>query len=200
MRGPAVRPWPLLRASVFTLVAVCLAAAGHVLGGGSSPDPFAVAVAVAVAGGPAAFLARRGRGFASIGVSLSVIQVLLHAVFMTAERADGVMMVGHGMAGMSPSPGGTAMTTAMSSGVWGSSPSSMVAGHGLAVALSALLLARGERVLLALWHVLCPSTPRPVLLGFVWAALRSLVTVWALPGWALDDVRRRGPPLTANAS
>jgi hypothetical protein len=200
MRGPGERRWPLLRASVFTLVAVCVAAAGHVVGGGGSPDLFTVSVAYVVTAAPAGFLARRDRGFASIAASLSVIQVLLHAVFMTGERAHGVLMIGPGMAGMHSSSGGSVMTAAMGPGVWGSSPTAMLAGHGLAVVLSALLMARGERVLRALWHLVWPSTPRPVLLGFVWAVPRPLVSVGARPGWALDHVRRRGPPWTGRTA
>ena len=200
MRGPGDRRWPLLRASVFTLVAVCLAAAGHVVGGGGPPDLFAVGVAFVVAAAPAGFLAWRDRGFVSIATSLSVLQVLLHAAFMTAVRAHALLMVGHGMAGTHSSSGGSVMAAAMGSGVCGSSLPAMVAGHGLAVVLSALLMARGESVLRALWHLLWPSTPRPVLLGFVWVVPRPLVSARARPGWALDGVRRRGPPLTGHAA
>ena len=77
LRGPLHH----FRAALVTAVAVSLAAAGHVLGGGQLPDIGTVAMTAAVLLAPAAWLARRQLSFAVLFALLGAGQLALHMAF-----------------------------------------------------------------------------------------------------------------------
>ncbi|WP_353710996.1 YcnI family protein [Arthrobacter sp. K5] len=70
-------PLRLFRAALVTSLAVSLAVAGHVLGGGQLPDTVTLAVTAALLLAPAAWLARRQLSFAALFGVLGAGQVTL---------------------------------------------------------------------------------------------------------------------------
>jgi len=125
-----------LRLAAFGLAATSLAVGAHLAGGGTPPAAAATALVgllCAVAGG---MLARRRRGLLDILVVLAAVQVAAHEVLAAAAAGapGGVPM--DGMTGMSVD----GMPTDHASG-----PLMLVA-HAVAVSVTAILLARGERL------------------------------------------------------
>ncbi|MFD0660405.1 MFS transporter [Thermocatellispora tengchongensis] len=194
-----------MRAAVFSVVCVVLAALGHVVAGGSGPAPWAV-----VAGGlgvlaVAAGMAGRERSAAVISVSLAGAQLVLHELFAfgsPAEEDISLVLHLHGeSAGLGESLG-------------------MLIAHMTATLLTGLWLARGEA---ALWATLRRLGASPVVRRLRAAVVRrlrrALALLWeaeggaARPAWAVLDGRspafapaeallrhsviRRGPPLPA---
>jgi len=206
------------RATVLATTALALAAAAHVVGGGTLPSlPVLALVIVPLAWGAVALTARPLGPVALTG-ALAASQLVLHETLMVLSAptcAPGLTAPASSMASMAGMPGhhlavsatGACAAQAMQ-GMTGTSVLTggvaMLLAHGVATALTALLLARGERALswllklvMALRHGvrhLVAVEVAPVLLTGVRAA-------WALDHpWlramdpCSDRVGRRAPP------
>jgi hypothetical protein len=209
---PALGALRGVRAAMFALAAMVLAAAAHVAGGGALPSAPALAlVAVPLAWGAVA-LTGRPRGRLALLVALGVAQLALHEAFMALA---GPSCVGPTAASMTGMPGSHGMTgvwltcgvpgmahTAQMTGVAGMAAAPavlMLVGHAAATVATAALLAYGDRLLAALpglllghltrWAAaaLVPALPRPVRRP----RPGSVRTPDELVG---GTVRRRGPP------
>jgi len=185
----------VLRLSVFSVIATVLALGSHVLAGGAPPALPATAVAVLLTLVTAAGLARRARGAIGLGVPLAALQLVLHEIFMSAAGP----VTGSITAATSASVAGPPAGHVHDNG--GAGSVAMLLAHGAAVLVTALLLARGERLLGLLLDWLrpvpapcaVPDPPpffrvpgRPVVAAAV--ALRPAVLLAAAPAV------RRGPP------
>ncbi len=176
----------MLRSSAFAVVAAALAGLGHVIGGGGPPD---AAVLVVGAGGVALIctgLTRRRRSVAGIAGLLIACQLAFHLLFSLSP---------HLMASGPTASSGLAA----SSGLLPTAPLRMLAVHGIATALSALTLAKGEKSLFELFAVLRRAVRVVLLPGAVglppqWAA--AVAYAWPHPSGALLSTSpRRGPPV-----
>jgi hypothetical protein len=175
----------VLRLYVFSVIATVLALGSHVLAGGAPPELPVTAVAVLLTLVTAAGLSRRARGPIGLGLPLAALQLVLHEIFMSAAGQP----AGH-PAGHLHDAGGASIA--------------MVSAHAAAVLVTALLLARGERLLDLVLGWLRPvpapavgqdpppsfrSPGRPVVAAAV--ALRPALLLAAAPAV------RRGPPARA---
>jgi hypothetical protein len=217
LRGPLQGSLRAARAGVFGTAAVSLAALAHLAGGGAVPSlPVLALLAVPVAW-VAVALTRRSRGPVALGAALLVTQALLHESLMAlsgmacAPLADGTAngsLAGmSAMAGMAGMPAGAVMTCTGTPSVAAALPgTAMSVAHLAATAASALLLARGERLLVSvmalLLHVAAAvRLPRQLRAGRPAAATARIHTAaWVpSPSPVLHHVRRRGPPSLATA-
>jgi len=124
-----------LRAAVFAVVCVLLAALGHVMMSGSQVPPWALAAGAAVTGAAGWCLAGRERGLPLITAVVVAAQTLLHSAFSRAQSASWAPgSTGHDMPSMD-----------MGHATGGTSASGMLAAHLLAALLCGLWLAHGER-------------------------------------------------------
>lgn len=190
--GPTSLRWRVLRSSAFAVVAAALAGLGHVIGGSGPPD---AAVLVVGAGGVALIctgLTRRRRSVAGIAGLLIACQLAFHLLFSLSPH---LMASGPtASSGLAASSGLTA-----SSGLLPTAPLRMLAVHGIATALSALTLAKGEKSLFKLFAVLRRAVRVVLLPGAVglppqWAA--AVAYAWPHPSGALLSTSpRRGPPV-----
>lgn len=171
-----------LRLAVFSIAATVLALGAHVLGGGEPPALLTTGAAVLLPAAAAVALSRRRRRLVEIVVVLGAVQLLLHEIFAAGPSA-GPGHSGHvGHVGHSPHP-------------W------MPVTHVLAVLLTGLLLAHGERVLglLLTWWRSVPTVWRAHVVPVVVARRPVLpVAVRVRPAppslRACAPVVRRGPP------
>lgn len=219
LRGPL----RLFRAALVTSLAVSLAVAGHVLGGGQLPAVAALAGSAAVLLAPAAWLARRQLSFATLFGVLGAGQLMLHTAFTALSPGASCLpqlplsrsphfqlpltqlpLFQLPLAGSLPHSGhaGLSCSAAMESmpvGDGGDSPA-MLAGHLLATVATAWLLRSGEA---ALWQLLAwlrpvVRLPRPA--GFTPATRRPRAWPTVFVAAHRRNLRHdtlRGPPLTA---
>ncbi|WP_431895441.1 MFS transporter [Nonomuraea sp. bgisy101] len=176
----ATMPLRALRAAAFAAVSVLLGIVAHTFAGGSVSTP-AVLLALLLAFLPAQALAGRERSLATILLTLTASQAVLHVLFSRAHSVEPVAVAhGHGQSGLVPGLG-------------------MLVMHGWAVGLTALWLSHGEA---ALWALLRRLAVRLLfaLLVFVDPASRTVILApaerpvilrWILLG---HDMGRRGPP------
>ncbi|MDQ0616475.1 hypothetical protein [Arthrobacter globiformis] len=210
----------LFRAALVTAVAVSLAAAGHVLGGGHPPDIGTVAVTAAVLLAPAVWLARRQLSFAVLFALLGAGQLTLHMAFAAFSPGASCLPqlplpqlplaqppLAQLPSGLTPLAGSSTHyghgslnctaaveTLAMDDGA--NSPA-MLAGHLVAMLATAWLLRRGEA---ALWQLLAwlqplVQLPRPA--GFTPASHRPAAWPTGLVAAQCRNLRHatlRGPP------
>ncbi|MFE5838281.1 hypothetical protein [Arthrobacter sp. NPDC056493] len=209
LRGPL----RLFRAALVTAVAVSLAVAGHVLGGGQLPDTGILAVAAAFLLAPAGWLARRQLSFPALFGLLGSGQLTLHTAFTAFSPGASCLPqlpLPQLQLAQLPLPGGlthyghvgpdcTAAMESMPMSDGANSPA-MLAGHVLATLATAWLTRRGEA---ALWQLLAwlrplVRLPRPT--GFIPAshcpAAWPTVFVAALRRNLRHDTLR-GPPRAA---
>ena len=176
-----------LRLTAFCAAATALAVGAHLAGGGMPPDAVATALASLLAAAAGWVLTRRRRGLLDILAVLAAVQVVTHELFATAPTAS---LPGMPMAGMPMGGAGGAV---------------MLAAHALAVAVTAVLLARGERLVHDLTAVLAwvrggahrlrhgdavPAVPVPGVLRGPVVAVRPQLSVLVVR----HIVERRGPP------
>lgn len=187
-----------LRGAVFAWSAVLLAAAAHTLAGGGAPSLLFCAL-VAIAATPAAMLVAGPRASAGRTVAaVLVAQTAFHVAFsMIGDlgRWDAAQGAHAHHAGMVLSAFTTAPAPAMSAG--------MLAAHAAAAVVSAAIVRRGERTVVAVWRWvranllrplrLVPSAPRPTVLRA--RRDRFVLRVHA----AIATLRRRGPPVLVAA-
>jgi len=165
LRGPL----RLFRAALVTSLAVALAVAGHMLGGGQLPDVTTLAGTAAALLAPTAWLARRQLSFATLSGVLGAGQLMLHTAFTALSPGASCLpqlplaqlplaqlplagsLAHGGHAGLDC----TAAMDNMPMGDGGISPA-MLAGHVLATLATAWLLRSGEA---ALWQLLAWLRP-----------------------------------------
>jgi hypothetical protein len=199
--------------ALFALSAVGLAAAAHVIGGGTA------SAVVALAAVPGVMLvvnllATRRRSLKSLLPVMAVTQFVLHQAFMVTSSAAGCQVGGGGggMARMAASAGhigsdqhsqfavrcAAQMKPTAMSGIW--PPSLMFLMHVLATVLLALLLAHGETAVWALASWLgfrglrLTRLPRPLALNRSLPVLNARV-FRPISAVHRRTVRRRGPPV-----
>jgi hypothetical protein len=201
-------PLRLFRAALVTSLAVSLAVAGHVLGGGQLPDAVTLAVTAAFLLAPAAWLARRQLSFAVLFGVLGAGQLTLHAAFAAFSPGASCLPrlpLAPPLAQLPPAHcghGGLSCTAAMETMPMdvGANSSAMLAGHLLATLATAWLLRTGEA---ALWQLLAwlrplVRLPRPA--GFIPASHRPAAWPTVVVAAQRRNLRHdtlRGPPLAA---
>ncbi|MHA5053710.1 hypothetical protein [Streptomyces sp. SD15] len=147
-----------VRATVFAVVCVLLAALGHVMMSGSHVPWWALGAAAAAAGGTGWCLAGRERGLPLIVSVVVVAQGALHWAFSQAQSSALAGMGGRSMGSMEHAMGSThresthiesmrrdAMDSMNSMDMGGTSSFGMLAAHLLAALLCGLWLGYGER-------------------------------------------------------
>jgi hypothetical protein len=151
----------LFRAVLITGMATSLAAAGHVLGGGTLPAPGTVAVLAGLLLVPVAWVAARELSFLTLLGVLGAGQLLLHEAF-TSLSAPAVclpsltgQMPRHGQAMEMQCSAAEPASMSLHLGTGADSPP-MLAGHVLALLVTAWLLRKGE---VALWLLLAWLRP-----------------------------------------
>lgn len=174
--GPTTLRWRSLRSAAFAAVATEIAALGHVVGGGRSPD-----VAILIAGGAGAAavtigLARQRRGPGAILAAMLGCQLGFHLLF--GLDAHG-MASGHGFGA--------------------EEPLRMIGFHLVAAAVSTVVLATGERALFGLFAALARTVrilrpPAAVDLPPRWTARFPTSDAPHPEGPLLSTSPRRGPP------
>ncbi|GAB3526229.1 hypothetical protein [Arthrobacter monumenti] len=150
----AVAPFRRTRTAVMAASTIALAAAAHVLGGGSLPKPDVFLLLAGLVILPIAGLTARKVSTPAMMAVLGIGQVILHEAFVLLGPAHSMGMAahGHGMAhGSSPSLLGSAML---------SSPV-MLGAHCLATVATAVVLAKNEAALFALLAWLRPLIQLP---------------------------------------
>ncbi|WP_240137107.1 hypothetical protein [Streptomyces sp. MUM 178J] len=160
-----------VRAAVFAVVCVLLAALGHAVMSGTPVPRWAMAAGCAATAAAAWAPARRERGLGAVTVATVVVQTLLHSGFSLAQAMEGAAAPGdrssavdswlghvtsgvlgtlHPVGGMAASVGhghvGHAPdAAALAHGAVGMDPLGMAAAHVLAALICGLWLAHGER-------------------------------------------------------
>jgi hypothetical protein len=176
---PTPAPLALPRALTITGLILGLAAAAHTAAGGPLPAPSVLALLGVLVLLPVTVLARRRLGLGSITAALAAGQVALHAAFnalpQTAEHCTAAGLAVHGHHQAQTIPGcATTGSGLLALNVPALPEPAMTGAHILAVALTALLLTRGEA---ALWRMLAWFTPLAVILRVtvlpVWVPLAA---------------------------
>ena len=191
----------LFRAVLITAMAMSLATAGHVLGGGALPGPALTAVLAALLLAPVAWLASRRLSLLTLLGVLGAGQLIVHTAFTSLSPgalcppSPAGPLPHHGPV---PSAGCFAADPAVSlhTGDEGAAPD-MTAGHLLALVSTAWLLHQGEE---ALWRLLAwlrplVHLPRPA--GTVPAGHESAVAHRSSVPSTRRNLRHdslRGPP------
>ncbi|MFI6657654.1 hypothetical protein ACIBL8_19295 [Streptomyces sp. NPDC050523] len=186
-----------LRAAVFAVVCVLLAALGHVMMSGTDVPAWALAAGVAVTGGAGWCLADRERGLPLIVTVVVAAQAALHSAFSLAQSATGGTdsMDAKSSLGSVPSmpsmpmgqmnmAGMEAMDPVHPAGQFtgGASSFGMLAAHLLAALLCGLWLAHGERAAFRILRALA---------GWLTAPLRLLLATPYTPDRPRIRARRR---------
>ncbi|WP_020575721.1 hypothetical protein [Actinopolymorpha alba] len=182
----------VMRGAVLAVCCTTLALLGHLGGGGGmAPLPALLAVTLLLGAG-FTILAQHRRSFGQIAVAAIAAQAIYHLAF-SLSPGD------HGQPATAFPPSGSAYLPA-GLPVYVNLP--MLAGHLVAALVMAGLLAHGESLLWALFHLLglvrLPALARPVSLGLPGRVRAFRVDVPAISELLLGRVhRRRGPPLPA---
>ncbi len=186
---PVTSPLRLARAAAFTAVCLGLGVVAHLFSGGVVA-PGALALGLPVVFAAALPLSGRERTLRAILPLLAALQVALHVLFALSSPPSSAshVLAGHAMAGH-----------AMAGHAHAGPGFGMLLGHGWAVVLTALWLARGEAALWALLRRLAVRLTR--------IAADPAPPVFTLPASPHPDgarlprsvaplhcVTRRGPP------
>ncbi|MFI6562421.1 hypothetical protein [Streptomyces sp. NPDC050534] len=186
-----------LRAAVFAVVCVLLAALGHVMMSGTDVPAWALAAGLAVTGGAGWCLADRERGLPLIVTVVVAAQAALHSAFSLARSATGgtdsmdAMSSMGSMTSMPSMPTGQMNMEGMEgmdpvhhAGQFtgGASSFGMLAAHLLAALLCGLWLAHGERAAFRILRALA---------GWLTAPLRLLLATPDTPDRPRIRARRR---------
>lgn len=140
----------LLRAALTTLVVLGLASGAHTVGGGSAPTVPALAVLTIVLGPALWWASSRELTPLRMTAMLGGSQVLVHAALMAMAPV-------HGSAPAVHVHGNVLLPSLDQPMVMGHLTPSMLAVHAAATALTAVVLARAERIL---WWVVSTVLPR----------------------------------------
>ncbi len=164
-----------LRSAAFSASAVGLTLGAHVTAHGEPPDVLSLLVLVVLVDVVSSTFGRRPRGPVATSAALLMTQVVLHVAFVLAAPAHGEHVL--------------------------SAP--MLAAHGVAAVVLAVLLSHGERLIghaagvLLPVAVLCPFRAVPVSRVVVAAVTRD---VPLRLGACLHDISGRGPPRRPHAA
>ncbi len=188
VRTPTSSGWRLVRAGIFAVIATELAALGHMMAGGTLPDPAVLmTVAVFLGGSVSGFTGRRRTG-PQILAAVLASQLAFHLAFsLTAGPTTGHEMPSHDL-----------LTHGLPAHAGGST--AMVALHVLAAMATSWLMTGGEsslfRLFAALHRVLLDVVRTlPVALTPSWTALVPAGAAGLQPSVAeLSAGSRRGPP------
>ncbi|HEX2704919.1 MAG TPA: hypothetical protein VHM65_04110 [Candidatus Lustribacter sp.] len=179
MTSPGSGATRALRSGVVAVSIVGLACAAHVQGGGALPSGPGLAVLIALTACVVGVTTGRRLGVYAIGATLGLGQVCLHvalgALTSGAATTAHVMVQGRAVAHL---PAAHVAHAGHSSG-------RMLLTHALATALTAILLAFGERALWALWERVCPRA--------AFAPIRLRLGI-ARPAFAPGEVCRPASP------
>lgn len=207
-------PLRVARAAVLGLAALGLAAGAHAAAGGGLPSWPALALLSVPVAWLCVLLTRRTLGLPTLLAALGATQAGLHTAFMalapggcTPALPGGPMAGMHGGGTGVVAPTGCLAPSAMArDGMAIAAPAWMTLAHVVATAATALLLARGERLLVSLAALLLGLFAR-------WATALPVLLVVRRPvaglgdrtlGWrrspALRTRHRRGPPVPACAA
>lgn len=201
---PALAPLRFLRSGVITGTGFGLAAAAHTAAGGHLPPVPVLLLLAMLCMAPVMLLSRHRLRLPAMAAVLSTAQAALHTAFAALSETsshctgNGVAAHGHHQAfdlpGCATSPGPGTETTGHALAVLPGP--AMVAAHVLAVAATAIVLARGEA---ALWQLKAWLTPLVTILHP--APLHPVPRIHALAGVAVPVWRTavripplRGPP------
>jgi len=164
------------RGALLAVSAGTLSVTAHQLADGCLPDPAMTVLLSSLFGWTAAALARKARGTVATIILLGAAQLVMHLLLTTlADHGDMYTTPGSGLA--------------------------MLAAHGVATVLTALLLARADAMLLTVLAVLRAILPRLLTPLPVPAAAPALLPARVdgadhLVGVDLRRIRgRRGPPV-----
>lgn len=195
-RKPAV-----VRGFAASSLAIFVALAGHVSGGGQMPGPLGILVPWVFSFMICVLLAGRSLSLIRLGISVAVSQFLFHTLFVLGTIAPSGVSTPH----VHGAPLVLPPTTGIPESV--SADASMWLGHALAALLTVAALHRGERLILALRDLavqLVRWVRRRVDRALVLPALRVAAhlrgrfeVVRAADLVLLATLRGRGPPLTA---
>ena len=214
MSSPASGSLRGLRVAVVAVAGTLLGVGAHAAAGGGLPTPGDAALASVIPALAGLWLTGKRRGWLSIAVVLGLVQFVLHTWLMSTGLVESCLRGGggghlaHGAAAVGGCAAGSPMAGVSSAGAHagmhaGGHPAgdsaAMVLAHAVAVVVTALVLAAGER---ALWQLL--QWLRPAL-QLIRAALPVLprrvtvpvaVTVPLVRHCAADlsGFGRRGPP------
>jgi hypothetical protein len=222
MSSPASGSLRGLRVAAFAVAGTLLAAAAHVAGGGRLPSASSVVLASVIPAVGGLWLSRRRRDWLSIAAVLGGVQVVLHTWLMSASATSTCLIHGgghsvHAAAAVvgCPTTDGMPQMSLTSSGLGapaGSLPgwhlaegsTAMLLAHTVAVALTAVVLAAGERAVWQLMQWLRPAlrvvrADLPILPGRRCTALVTTAPVRWRSSADLSGPGRRGPPVFLNA-
>jgi hypothetical protein len=197
----------LFRAVLITGMAMSLAAAGHVLGGGTLPEPAIMAVLAGLLMAPIIWLARRQLSFLTLLGVLGSGQLILHEAFTSlSSRALCLpsltdQMSHHDGQAMGLDCSAAAVPASMPVHTGGADSAVLLAGHVLALVSTAWLLRQGE---VALWQLLAwlrplVQLPRPA--GIIPVRQRPIPAgpvFVPMPRRNLRADSLRGPPAAAS--
>ena len=203
MSSPASGSLRGLRVAIVAAAGTSLAAAAHVAAGGALPSAGATATGAVIPAMAGLWMTGKRRGLLSIAAVLGVVQIVLHTWLM-AGSTDPCLVSGGGHAAHAASATLRCTSTGMSGmqpgRAWLTGASlAMFLAHALAVVLTALVLAAGER---AVWQLLAWLRPAvqaacstlPVLPRRRWVPVVAVVPVHRLCSVDLGGSGRRGPP------
>jgi hypothetical protein len=199
---PAQAPLRFLRSGVITGSGIGLAAAAHTAAGGHLPPVQVLFLLTALCMAPVTMLSNRRFGLPAILGILTAAQAALHAAFAAfsgpASSCSGSSVAAYGHHQAAAVPGCAAIPAAeLTANALAGLPGPAMAGaHVLAVAFTALLLARGEA---ALWQLMAWLAPLATLLNPVMPRPVCRIPALspeavALPATAEGIPPSRGPP------
>jgi len=137
----------LTRGLSLALVCTLLACAGHLASGGGAPSPPALLAVAALLGSGFVVLADKRRGFGQVLSAALGAQPLFHLAFsLTGHASPGAALHTAGAVPAGPVPEPPSVGVLLLPGI----EPSMIAGHVVAAAVVAWLVADGESVLWAL--------------------------------------------------
>ncbi|WP_426977567.1 hypothetical protein ACQCSU_00325 [Pseudarthrobacter sp. O4] len=196
----------LFRSALITGTTMSLAAAGHVLGGGTLPEPAVMAVLAGLLLTPVTWLARRQLSFLTLLGMLGSGQLMLHEAFTSlSPRAICLPSLTDQVSHHDGRAMGldcfAAVPSSMPVHTGGADSPVLLAGHVLALVSTAWLLRKGE---VALWQLvawLCPLVKLPRPAGIIPVRQRPIAAgpvLVPLPRRNLRADSLRGPPTAAS--
>lgn len=195
-RKPAV-----VRGFAASSLAIFVALAGHVSGGGEMPGALGILVPWVFSFMICVLLAGRSLSLLRLGISVTVSQFLFHALFVLGTIAPSGVSAPHVHGGPVVLPASSGIPEAVSA------DASMWFGHGLAALLTVIALHRGERLILAACDLAVQMVrwlQRRVDHALVLPVLRAARVLrgrFSVPGafdlGLLETLRGRAPPLSA---
>lgn len=175
--------WRLVRAATLAVPSGLIALAGHLVGGGESPDLASLLLITTILGGVTSGFAGKQRSFTGILAVMAVAQVFFHLTFLATSHTA---HTGH-----------SGLAVPLDAG-------RMLLFHALAALVAAIVVAHGEQALFGLVKALHRIVtrvlgPAPVHVGPAWSATfvrqHRANTGAELP----TGLFRRGPPLPLGA-